>query len=97
MPVIQRIHEKYKNNGVVVVGMNSKEKKAANAVNFMNKNNYTYTLALQADSVASAFGVDSYPTTYIIDAEGKIIHKEIGFGDETEEKINEIMDRILQK
>ncbi|MCC7438608.1 MAG: TlpA family protein disulfide reductase [Armatimonadetes bacterium] len=97
MPIIQRVHERYQNQGVVVIGMNSKEKKTANAINFMRKNNYTYTLALQADSVAIAFCVDSYPTTYIIDDEGKIVYKEIGFNNQAEETINKTINAILNK
>ena len=96
MPVIQRIHEKYKDQGVIVIGMNSREKKTSNAINFMKNYNYTYMLGLEADNVANAFFIDSYPTTYVIDAEGKVLYKEIGFDDSTEEKINNIINNALK-
>lgn len=77
MPGIQKIHEKYKDKGVVVLGMNCWE--SGDAAAYMKENGITYGLILRADDAAKAYGVSGIPTLYVIGTDGKVIYHSVGF------------------
>jgi thiol-disulfide isomerase/thioredoxin len=91
MPNLQKLHEKYKDKGVVVLGLNCWE--SADPVAFMKENGYTYGLILKADEVAKAYGVSAIPTLVVVGPDGKIRHRALGTGGEeaVERAINEAL------
>lgn len=95
MPKIQKLHETYKDQGVVVLGINTWEEKSDAAVKYMKDKGYTYGLLLKGDDVADAYGVSGIPTFYAIGPDGKIIYHGIGATQETEEGLEKaIKDAI---
>ncbi len=80
MPSLQKLHEKYKDSGVLVLGMNCWESGDAQA--HMKDNGFTYGLMLKADDVAKAYGVSAIPTLIVVGPDGKIIHRSLGSGGE---------------
>jgi thiol-disulfide isomerase/thioredoxin len=79
MPSIQRIHEKFKDQDVVVIGLNWERDAKADPKKFMADNGYTYKLVLGADQIASEYRVRGWPTFYIIDRAGDIVWSGVGF------------------
>lgn len=77
MPGIQKIHEKYKDKGVVVLGMNCWE--SGDPAAYMKENGITYGLIMKADEAAKAYGVSSIPTLYVVGTDGKVIYHTVGF------------------
>jgi thiol-disulfide isomerase/thioredoxin len=71
MPAVQRVHEKFKDQDVVVIGMNA-EGRAGDPVKFKKDNGYTYLSLLKAETTARAYRAQALPTFYVIDKEGKI-------------------------
>ena len=76
MPELQKIHEQFKSRGVEVFGINVWEE--SNAADYMKEHGFTYTLLLKGETTAKAYSVETLPTFYIIDTNGKIIYHATG-------------------
>lgn len=96
MPGIQKIHEKYKEKGVAVVGMNYERNAAANPAKFMKDNGYTYGLVLKADTIADKYKVNGWPTFYILDKEGKVLWSAVGHDPSHEGQMAKVIEEALK-
>jgi len=79
MPRMQKLYEKYKDQGVVVFGVNSWEKK--DPLELMKQKRYSYGLLLKGEQIAEAYRVTSLPAVYMIGADGRIIYCHEGVDD----------------
>jgi peroxiredoxin len=95
MPVIQSLHEKFKDRGVVVFGISIADKEG-NPVEFMKRKGYTYNLLLNGDDVAELYKAVQLPTLYVIGDDGKIIHAEYGFRENANEELTSVIERYLK-
>jgi thiol-disulfide isomerase/thioredoxin len=73
MPAVQKVYEKYKDRGVVVLGMNSESNPAANPKKFKLDNKITYPSVTKAETVSGLFKVQSWPTFYVFGKDGKLV------------------------
>lgn len=96
MPGIQKLHEKYKDKGVAVVGMNYERNAAANPAKFMKDNGYTYNLVLKADTIADKYKVNGWPTFYILDRQGKVLWSAVGHDPSHEEQMAKVIEEALK-
>lgn len=96
MPGIQKLHEKYKDKGVAVVGMNYERNTAANPAKFMKDNGYTYNLVLKADTIADKYKVNGWPTFYILDRQGKVLWSAVGHDPSHEEQMAKVIEEALK-
>lgn len=97
MPAIQKLHEKYADKPVTIIGVNCWEQKDDAAVKYMEKQKFTYTLLLKGDDLAKEYGITGIPTLILIDKEGKVLHTAVGFGPGEEEHLAELIDKELAK
>lgn len=79
MPRMQKLYEKYKDQGVVVFGVNSWEKK--DPLELMKQKRYSYGLLLKGEQIAEAYRVTSLPAVYMIGTDGRIIYCHEGVDD----------------
>lgn len=93
MPVIQKIHNKYKSQNVLVYGVNAWER--GDAKKFMSDNKYTYGLLLKGDDVAMQYKVEGIPTLYVIDKNGKVVFAESGANSDLEKKLETAIKSAL--
>ncbi|MGE3106863.1 MAG: redoxin domain-containing protein [Phycisphaerales bacterium] len=96
MPGLQKLHEKLKDKGVVVVGVNMADD-PAEAAKYMQKKKFTYLGLYNGDPVAEAYGVGPIPQFYVIGVDGKVIHHAIGFDPAGEKKLEEIIEKHLDE
>lgn len=94
-PGLQKTVNNYKDaNDVQFLFINSWENvadKKKNASDFMNKNNYSlYVLMDEDNSVISSFKVDGIPTKFVIDKNGNIRFKSVGFSGSTDKLVTEL-------
>lgn len=97
-PMIEALHQKYKDQGVKVFGLAVKESSDQNPINYMKEHNLTYGLLLQADAVARAYRVRLFPTYIVISPEGTIVaistkNKE----EEARDELTAAIDKALGK
>ena len=79
IPGYVRLQEKYKDQGLVIIGLSMDQEGPDVVKKFMADFHINYPIVMADDSVAQAFGgVDGIPTTFIIDRTGKIRDKKVG-------------------
>lgn len=99
MPEIQRLYEEYQEAGddsLVILGIAApgygREGTEEEICQFLEENGYTYPVVLDTEaSVFTAYGVYSYPTTFMIDTDGNV------FGYITGQLSREIMQSIIEQ
>lgn len=96
MPGLQKLHEKYKDKPVAVLGLNVGDPPGA-AEKHMKDKKFTYGLLLSAEPVAQDYGVSGFPTFFVIGTDGKVIHRAVGFNPKGEEEMAKIIDEHLAR
>lgn len=92
-PLLNKLHQKLKDQGFEVVAINLDENKA-NAEKFLK--DFPVTFPVLRDSKgewADQYVVESMPTSFIVDKQGVIQHIHHGF---TSDDINELEKKIVQ-
>src|SRR5581483_1551271 len=95
MPGIQALHEKFKEQNVVIFGIAVGDDEGDPA-GFMKRKGYTYGLLLKGDGVAKNYNAQLLPTLYVIGADGRIVHAEKGYREEAKTELATIIERQLK-
>ncbi len=82
MPDIQAIHDHFKGKQVVIIGVSVETEKAADPIAFVKRKGFSYPIALNGHSITKAYQVNVFPSVYIIDQNGNIVHAEHSGGRE---------------
>lgn len=96
MPDLQAIHQKYQNKKVQVIGI-SVHDAPGKAEKFVAKKAYSYEFLVQGDELAKRLKLDTYPTLFVLDKEGKILHAEKGRREEAMKDFEEIIQNKLKQ
>lgn len=94
LPALERLHQKYKDRGVVVLGV-SVDDDAAKMKGFLAKHPVTFPTVRDAgQTLVAACSIESMPTSIVIGPDGRVVSVHRGFkGKKTEEE----WDRDLQR
>lgn len=95
LPVLQSLHEKYKDKGLAIIGVDPYDKRESNIAEFLAKRGVTYPVLLQGKQTANDYHVTAYPTIYLIDKKGIIINAHSGYGEGTEKELTKLIDNNL--
>lgn len=98
LPRLQPLYETYKDQGFSVVVVDGKRMTDL-ATKFIEKHGLTYT-ALEngegdAEVVKSLFLVQGYPTSFLIDRDGRVVYSHLGFDAGDEEKLAKEIESLL--
>ena len=105
LPALQKIADRYSSRGVQVywVSINSAKQGARNYASdpdlqaFAQKHNLKVTVLRDPDQTAyKAFGLDAVPTVVLIDRQGNVAHKQVGFGTDQGETYGELI-RVIEQ
>jgi thioredoxin-related protein len=55
-----------------------------------------YQLLLKGEEIAEKYGVSALPTLFVIGADGKIIHAEIGYDLQGLDKLVQVVERLIK-
>jgi peroxiredoxin len=99
MPDIQAIHEQFKNQPVEVIGVSVETEKKADPLGYIKRKGYTYTIVLDGDKITKDYKVAQFPSVFLIDKNGYIIHAEQGGNRENfkEDLINRIKEALNKR
>jgi thiol-disulfide isomerase/thioredoxin len=90
-PWMNEMQQKYGGRGLAIVAVNV-DKKRADAERFLQSVPAQFTIVYDPAGVTpAAYAVPGMPTSYLVDAAGRIVYVEQGFRDE---RRNEIEERI---
>lgn len=79
------LQEKYRDAGLVIVGVSLDQGGPRVVKDFAAKMNINYPLVMGDEAVVDAFGgVEGIPTTFVIGRDGQIVHKKVGYAPEAE-------------
>lgn len=93
-PELEAIHQELKDKGVVVVGV-SIDKKEEKYKSFIQRFRLSYlTMRDPGASISDSFGTYRIPETYVINKDGKVIQKIIGFDWKAEDLIRMLKAQI---
>lgn len=102
MPDIQKVYETYDtegDDGLIVLGIAApgygNEKDEQGIKDFLNENGYTYPVLMDTDAeLFSAYGIYSYPTTFMIDRDGNVFG--YASGQLSEDTIKSIIEQTMK-
>ncbi len=96
IPTIEKLHEKYKDDGLQVFGVNPVDiKRIEKMPQFLEHNPMKYPIYMVDIEIPTSYNVRGYPTFYIIDKTGKVHTSTVGYGPETEEELAEAIEDAL--
>ena len=82
---MQKLHEKYPESKVVVLGIDCWDQ--ADAAAAMKRKNYTYTVLLKGEGIAGNYGVSTLPSIYIIGVDGRVLYRHQGVDDKNPDSL----------
>lgn len=94
MPTLQRLHERRAADGVVVLGFSTDVGSDAGVRSFLAERGITYPVGIATADHRRAFGgIPGVPTTFLIDGDGVVRHKVVGYF--TGPALNAAVGRLL--
>lgn len=84
MPHLQKIYSEFKGKGFEIIAINSGDSRDT-INNYFQKEKFTFLVGMDSErggkdyGVASKYGVQAYPTNYLLDGSGKIVFRSVGF------------------
>lgn len=98
MPIVQKLHDKYKGQPVAVYGVNCLERNPkSDPAGFMKGRGFTYPTLLKADRVAKAYQISAVPSFYLIAPDGRILMAHAGVSQNMQSQLEAVIDRALAK
>lgn len=99
LPRLKAVYEKLNGRGFQIVAID-RMRDTGSATKFIRDHNLPYRFVETGEGkeevVKALFGIDSFPTSYLIDRQGRIVRVHVGFmeGDEKEyeKQIVELLD-----
>jgi len=94
-PWMNELQQKYGARGLTIVGINV-DKKRADAERFLQQTPAAFTIVFdEPGATPAAYAVKGMPSSYLIDAQGKVAAVEIGFFDDHKTSLEERIRALL--
>lgn len=103
MPLFQAAYEKYRTQGVAFIGINweranTKEGRHKAAKDFVDQNRFTFPVVLDHDyAVSTSFSVQAFPSLYVIDKNGRIRYRNVGFHPQIDALMTAQIESLLEE
>ena len=98
LPRLEPLWQKYRNQGLTVIAIES-EQDTERALEFIAENDLTYPMVedLEGDDnvVANTLQIYGFPTSYLVDRNGRVMYSHLGFDDGDEVKLEEEIQKLL--
>lgn len=96
-PWLNQIHEKYKSKNFTVVGVNL-DKKREKADDFLSSQPANFPLVFDPEGkLPTKYKVEGMPYSVILDEQGKVIHRHIGFDIAKTAEYQKAIEEVLKK
>ncbi len=98
IPYLAELYNEKKDKGLLVFGINSIDNKPGmtdKVLKFCQNRNMTYEAVRTTQATDRQYKVVGYPTIYVIDREGRIAYKDIGFSMKQYENLRQAVDSLL--
>ncbi len=93
MPDLNNLVNEFKDKDVVFLAITFNKKEIIQQ--FLKSHTFNFTITPNANDVITMYGVQSYPTSIVINKEGKIVLKELGYRTNIKEVLANSINAIL--
>jgi len=94
IPHLIDLHRTFGQNGLEVIGMSVDKGESETVRRFAKSMDIPYAIIITPDEVQREYGVVSLPTTILIDREGKIRQKYVGFTSEISKQLAATIEEL---
>jgi thiol-disulfide isomerase/thioredoxin len=92
LPKLVALHEKYKDRGLVIIGIHTTNA-AENLPGFLTQHALPYSLAIdREDATVKAYGIRAFPSLVMIGKDGKVAAARIGLASDLEAVLVKLLD-----
>ncbi len=98
IPALNALRTKYDRDEVAIVGINPIDTDSlgrAQLPAFFESNPVTYDVILTHRKQASEYKVQGYPTFFLLDGDGRIVHSRVGYSEEGKLKLDSLIQVLL--
>lgn len=95
IPYLIELYNKYRDDGLIVCGVGIDRKPAI--ASFSREYGINYPILIGTQQIARQWGIRAIPTTYILDKDGRIAFKHMGFRPGMEIKFEEEIKELLKE
>lgn len=95
IPHFVKLYNKYNEKGFLILGA-SLDTDMKKLKSFVSDQQITYPILINAGNVSATYAVQAIPTAYIIDKEGRIEKKFVGYRPGYEKEIEKILLKLLE-
>ena len=97
MPAMELLWQVFQNDDFVILAVDVKEERDT-VSSFIEKNDYTFPVLLDSrGKVANMYDVRAYPTSFLIDREGKVVGKAVGAREWASKDSFDLIEYLLDK
>jgi thiol-disulfide isomerase/thioredoxin len=96
-PHLINLQKTYQEKGVEVIGMNMDKGDVQTVRRFVKSMDIPYAVTITPEEVSRNYGITALPTTIIVDKEGKIRQKLLGFTSEISKQITSTIVELTQE
>ncbi|MDP4219001.1 MAG: TlpA disulfide reductase family protein [Bacteroidota bacterium] len=98
IPLLNRIDQKYKNKGLMIIALDPFDDVRSERMHeHITKNQIGYQVASVSKLIAEQkFNVDAYPALYLLDKDKKVIFSNVGYGENLEQTLEDIIEQNLR-
>ncbi len=95
MPHLQKLYEAYKDDGLLVYGVNQEDPQKP--AEFLEAGGYTFPTFINAKTAFVRYHISGIPATYVIDRDGTLVNHIVGYGGEDDKRLEEALEKALAK
>ncbi len=95
IPTFVRLHEKYHENGLVILGIGLDDAEALQK--YVKDAGIPYLVLVGDNDIAKVYGVTGIPKTIFVDKNGKVRKTQVGFAPELEASFDALVDSLLRE
>jgi peroxiredoxin len=97
MPSLEKLERGYHDKKLKILQINVREAKNVVA-SFIRGNSYSFTVLLDSNgSVSEAYSVFGHPAAFLIDKQGNLVFRSIGYRDWNTKKMRGIFDTVINE
>jgi len=91
---LNELQDKFKDKNFKIISINSYDSKEAVSW-FCNKHKTNFSVLLNGKEVAEKYGVNSFPSFFVIDKEGKVIYSNAGYDKFIQSEVEYVIEKAL--
>jgi len=95
IPVLDELYNKYKTKGFVVLSIASEDEGDETVKGFVKDSGLTYPVFIASSDTLKNYGISSIPVSFIIDKDGKIVNKHLGYTPDIKQELSTEIKQLL--